>query len=343
MKNKLVSIIVAAYNAEETIDDTFSSIASQTYPNYEVIIIDDGSTDSTGAICDRWASSDSRFRVFHRRNKGSAAARNFGMTVAQGEYLQFVDSDDIVDSRFVEIMLNAAVTKKAQIVFCNHTDEYFSNKTSASRIAYAPNGIYFYSESSQDFRKKALVLMNNGYWHTAWNKMYNTEFVKRIGSMFNESISVSEDTFFITPLYEHADCVVCLKDSLYRYRIRGNSLSHSFTPSLFADIKKAFLYEETESISWPSDCSCFFRSDFLHYIEFFFTPFYIKDTNPTTLQKQIVSDEIVQKVAKLSRRGKGVRNRMFSSMLLKENVFLLKIYGSLIFILRRMIKCVKRF
>ncbi|MBF9667993.1 glycosyltransferase family 2 protein [Bifidobacterium dentium] len=335
MTDKLVSIVVATYNAQETIESTFLSIANQTYPYFEVIVIDDGSTDATASICDMWASSDCRFRVFHRSNMGSAAARNFGIGISSGEYLLFIDSDDLVDSKFVETMLNSAIKIDAQIVFCNHVDEFFPNNSHLSRVVYEPQGVYFCSISASDFKSRALMLMNNGYWHTAWNKMYNTEFVRRIGSLFNESISVSEDTFFITPLYENAERVVCLKDVLYRYRIRGSSLSHSFSPTLFEDVKKAFMFEESESVNWPSDCLYFFSSDFLHYIELFFTPFFIRDGDAKEIRNDIITDEVVQRVTAISCKT-NLRNRILSFFLRMKATFLLRIYGTFIFVCKKM-------
>ncbi|WP_018142456.1 glycosyltransferase family 2 protein [Alloscardovia criceti] len=341
MADRLVSIVVAAFDAQNTIEDTFQSIVDQTYSNFEVVVIDDGSRDSTGQICDRWAAHDQRFHVYHRTNSGSAAARNFGVQVAGGEYLLFVDSDDLVEPDFISTLLDTAVRHDAQIVFCNHVDELVSKNSELARTVYAPQGVNFSSQSSSDFKNKASLLMENGYWHTAWNKMYNTEFVRNVGSVFNESVSVSEDTFFIIPLYENADRVVCLDKVLYRYRVRDNSLSHSYSPTLFEDVKEALIFEVDRCASWSASCFCYFRSDFLHYVELFFMPGFIKGSDTKAVRRQIIEDDVVQKIAAASCQ-EGFRTKILALGLQRKMLGALSVYGYLVYSAKQIKKLMGR-
>ena len=106
----LISVIVPVYNILEYLPRCVESLCRQTYPNLEILLVDDGSTDGTGQLCDKLGEADARIRVFHKENGGSSSARNLGIAKAKGRYLGFVDSDDYVDSRMYEL-LEAAIEK----------------------------------------------------------------------------------------------------------------------------------------------------------------------------------------------------------------------------------------
>ena len=111
MNKKLVSIVVPVYNVEEYLRECIDSICTQTYENIEIILVDDGSTDTSPEICDTYQKIDSRIRAFHKNNGGLSDARNYGLNVATGEYIAFVDSDDYIDESFVKKLLQAAEEK----------------------------------------------------------------------------------------------------------------------------------------------------------------------------------------------------------------------------------------
>lgn len=129
----LLSIIVPIYNVELYLPKCIDSILSQTYSNFEVILVDDGSTDSSGRICDSYASQDNRIKVFHKCNGGLSSARNAGIDLARGDYLGFVDSDDWVDNKYYEKLCNAIIAADAEIALARlffvgeHGGEYLHN------------------------------------------------------------------------------------------------------------------------------------------------------------------------------------------------------------------------
>ena len=107
MSTPLISVIVPVYNIENYLERCVNSIREQTYNNLEILLVDDGSTDSSGALCDRFAEADERIRVFHKENGGSSSARNLGIAEAKGEYLGFVDSDDYISANMYELLVGA--------------------------------------------------------------------------------------------------------------------------------------------------------------------------------------------------------------------------------------------
>ena len=120
MQNPTISIIVPVYNVEEYIHKCINSILAQTYKDFELILINDGSPDNSGIICDEYARADSRIKVIHQQNSGLSAARNAGLAVAKGDYIGFVDSDDWIDKSMYESMITEAQTLEADIVICDY-------------------------------------------------------------------------------------------------------------------------------------------------------------------------------------------------------------------------------
>ena len=122
---KKISVIVPVYKVEAVLKKCLDSIITQTYENLEIILVDDGSPDISGKICDEYSKRDSRVKVIHKKNAGVAAARNSGLKVATGEYCTFVDSDDYVSPNIYQILLNSIVSSKSDVAICNI--EYFDD------------------------------------------------------------------------------------------------------------------------------------------------------------------------------------------------------------------------
>lgn len=128
IKNKLISIIVPIYNVENYLQECLESILKQTYKNFEVLLVDDGSTDNSANICKLYVEKDKRFKYFFKENGGLSSARNFGISNSKGEFLSFVDSDDIISNDFLETLYNNMINNEVKLSIVGYCN-YYNNGT----------------------------------------------------------------------------------------------------------------------------------------------------------------------------------------------------------------------
>lgn len=214
---QLISVIIPAYNIEQYIERCLESVCGQTYSRLEIIVIDDGSTDGTGNIIDELAKKDSRIITIHKENGGVSAARNTGLDIAKGDYIGFVDGDDIIESDMYELLLRNALKYQAdishcgyQMVFPNRVDHYYN--TGEVRIQNQYEGVY-------DLIKADKVEPG------LWNKLYKRELVS--AHRLDNKIKINEDLLYNYILFKEAKISVFEDVSKYHYMIRSNSASTS--------------------------------------------------------------------------------------------------------------------
>ena len=116
----LISVIIPIYNVEQYLKECLESVINQTYRNLEIILVDDGSKDKSGKICDEYKNKDERIKVVHKENGGLSDARNAGMKIATGKYIQFIDSDDFIDKDMIETLYNLIIENEADISMCSN-------------------------------------------------------------------------------------------------------------------------------------------------------------------------------------------------------------------------------
>ena len=214
----LVSIIVPIYKVEEYLDKCVLSLLGQSYSNLEIILVDDGSPDQCGAMCDSWALRDSRIRVIHKENGGLSDARNAGLAVATGAYICFVDSDDWVSPEYVMAMYQAMVENGAQLAACDVCEVYPDqepevNGSGELRVCTPEEAI-------------GDILKGKGFRAVAWNKLYPRAFWE------NETYPVGkhhEDEFVTYRILGKAQKLVYVDKAHYFYLQRQGSIMRSFT------------------------------------------------------------------------------------------------------------------
>lgn len=213
----LITVVLPIYNVAKWLDTCIQSIVQQTYRNLQIILVDDGSTDESPTICERWAAKDNRINVVHQQNAGLSAARNTGLRMRKGEYVCFVDSDDYVEHNYVERMLNTARAEQADMVVCNlrrededgnpvkESDSSFETKTFTCRqyMAYA--------------------LQSNWKHVVAWNKLYRSSIWNNFGYPVGK---IHEDEFVFAQLIARCSRITCINDVLYHYVQHNSSIMH---------------------------------------------------------------------------------------------------------------------
>jgi len=214
MEKPLISIIVPAYNVQDYITDCLTSLTLQTYANLEIIVIDDGSTDQTGNICDALASNDQRIRVIHQQNAGLSSARNKGIIESKGGLIAFVDGDDTVKPEYVEKLVEN-LSEHDDISVCG----YLEKDNNVEKIVQLPT----VERLSGIEATKRLLINQENYDLVAWNKLYRKKlFIEhQIKYPVGE---IHEDSLTTYKLYAAARQVSFCQEPLYAYRHRSGSI-----------------------------------------------------------------------------------------------------------------------
>lgn len=212
--NKMISVIVPVYNVETYLEECLQSIAAQTYGNLEVILVDDGSTDMSGRLCDQWCRKDARFHVIHKDNGGLSDARNVGLRAADGEVIAFVDSDDVIHPEMFRILYDGMRKSGCSICCCGvETGVVFGD---AEGIEDTPDLTVYSAE--QAFQA---VIREKDVYITVWNKLYTKEVIE--GSSFPVN-RCHEDEFWSWRVIDRAGKIATVGKKLYGYRQREGSI-----------------------------------------------------------------------------------------------------------------------
>ncbi len=241
-ENVKVSVIIPVYNAEKWLERCATSVTNQTLKEIEIILVDDGSTDNSLAVCQEIATKDSRISVIHCENNGPSTARNIGMGKATGEYIAFVDADDEVKPDMYENMYRIAIQDDAMadVVCCNIL---IQSKNAHTRI----NDINLASEYCgnaniiQEILKRFYGGNTNGLYGPC-NKLYNRSFLSKHSIIFDKERAKAEDQFFNFYVLKHADLVRSTSEAYYIYhQDNPNSIIHSHRQNQYFEWKRDYL------------------------------------------------------------------------------------------------------
>lgn len=218
MKNEdiLVSVIVPAYNAGKYLGFCLDTVIAQTHKNLEIIVVDDGSTDNTGKICDEYANKDSRIRVIHQENHGVAFTRNVGLDNATGEYIAFIDSDDYVKSNYIEVLLETCTENCSNITICKSIDTY---KRELFDLPVSYNARTYES---------MFLLQNISYLDVCYEVVISMIFHKSVFDNLRFPVGlIYEDSYIYYDLIKNAGKITFIDTVLYYYYLSFNSIMRS--------------------------------------------------------------------------------------------------------------------
>lgn len=226
-KECLLSIIVPVYNAEVYLQKCIDSILQQTFTGFELLLIDDGSTDRSGMICDYYAGKDKRIEVYHTENRGSVAAREIGIVHSKGRYIGFVDSDDYVERTLFEVLVKNIIESDADFVHIGYIEE---NGEVSKEVFGFEDGLFSLkgSEDRERFLIEYVLHTETGrsITYSIWSKLFKKELIKKCFSQLPDEQQLGEDLLCLCLCILESKRILLRRCALYHYVVRKKSLAH---------------------------------------------------------------------------------------------------------------------
>ena len=307
--NELISIIVPVYNVEQYLEKCVDSIINQKYKNLEIILVDDGATDSSGKLCDELAKIDNRIKVYHKENGGLSDARNYGVERATGDYIGFVDSDDYIDSEMYEELYEAIKKENVDVVECNLKIIY------PDRVELFTEQKYYNVYTKQEYLEEYLKIEK--IFGSACVRLIKSDIAKKlkfpVGKLY-------EDTYYAYDLINVADSYVIMEAPYYNYLMRENSITNArFNPRIFDLIE---IVEEFHNIVYENYPELEEAADYRKMYAYFSV------LNSILLEEEFKNNSFYPQIVnyfkenhiKLLRNKYITRNRKLSILLIKINI-----------------------
>ena len=262
MLNNKLSVIIPVYNVEEYLEQCVESVLKQDYESFELILVDDGSTDESGNICDRYEKMDKRVKALHQRNQGHTTARQNGFKASDGDYIIFVDSDDWLDTGMFSLMMEKAVTENADIVQCNYRS--VKNGVPRDEIPVFKEGIYDKKTLESEVYPK--MIYAGGYYRfgiapNMWNKIFRRTLVEKYLPDIDVQIRSGEDGLFTFACFLEAKKVYILHSCFYNYRSREVSMCRVTDDKRLMENHLLFQYYQRDFMQYSV-----LQNQIMHYV-----------------------------------------------------------------------------
>ena len=252
MNKELISVIVPIYNVEKYVSECIESIINQTYTNLEIILVNDGSKDASGAICDQYATQDSRIKVTHKQNGGLSSARNAGLDIASGFWISFIDGDDTIDKFYFEKLIS--LSKEKDFVACRTVKDYSDGtssiyyETTLKDFCLEPYKFQYFIHDTIHNEQNG-VFTTDCIFNTCCRYILNRNIIESNHIRFKIGMIYVEDVCFMSEYFSHCKSGDLVDEHLYHYRMVISSITHKqkYDPNLFS-IRKTLLESQTNSI-----------------------------------------------------------------------------------------------
>ncbi|MCD8176879.1 MAG: glycosyltransferase [Tannerellaceae bacterium] len=229
-----LTIIIPVYKTDESyLRRCIESLTAQKNQEFKAVLIDDGSPDECGKICDEYAQQDKRLTVIHQENGGAAVARNSGLRTVNTEWIAFVDPDDWVDSNLVDALYEVTHKYQADVYYYDYFHEL--GNESVEKQLNAPEGLL-----DEKWQKQLKLALFNNFWmdgrvieyetNTLWNKMFRAEIIKNNGILFEPRARKGQDVIFVAEALQYANRLCYMKKTLYHYRFLDTSITNRYNP-----------------------------------------------------------------------------------------------------------------
>ncbi len=283
-----ISIVVPVYRAEQYLARCIDSVIGQTYENFELILVDDGSPDKSGEICDNYAQKDPRIKVIHKKNEGVSLARNTGIKEATGKYLMFIDSDDYIQETMLEEM-------------APYMEQGYDLVFSATEM-YTKDGVVTYEISEKDYSPKELVeeycslKIKTINFSVPWNKLFRRDIIEKNNLVFNQELNICEDTLFNFIYLTYCNKVKALPKAYYKYmRDNEESLATKYREYMFRNRSYVYRYilEIAEKLGCSEDAKLCHRKEMVwEYLQLIYMSLQLKSKEKTIqLLKEMSKDD----------------------------------------------------
>ena len=265
--NDLISVIVPVYNTKNYLDECINSILKQTYVKLEILIIDDGSTDETGDMCERYLDIDDRVKVYHKANEGLGLTRNYGIKKSNGKYICFIDSDDKIENNFVEHLYTEMI--KNHVDVCKAGFTRFADNNILKKIQYA-GVVYKGDEAKTEFLPRLIGSSpekHDSVEMAVCGVLYKADIIKGHSIEFpSERVLIYEDMIFNIKYFQYANGGCLTSSTGYYYRVNEFSLTMSYRQDRFEAYKKFYQYVNELLISFGYDIDTTLRLDRYFFI-----------------------------------------------------------------------------
>lgn len=232
LSNTTISILMPVYNSQDYLKDTVQDVINQSYKDWELILVDDGSKDNSKDICIELQNLDSRIRVISKENEGVSSTRNTALDNANGKYIAFIDSDDSVHKDYLKILLSSIEKSKGQLAVCGFKERKISGNGQVedlSRVFY-PNEVI----NIEDMKDLIMDFGNSGLLNPLWNKLYSREIIEKNNMRFKEEVETGEDFIFNLQYFRKIKKICFFNGELYYYiRRNNNSITHQYIDNMY--------------------------------------------------------------------------------------------------------------
>lgn len=322
----VTSIIMPVYNGDQYIKKSIDIILRQTFKDFELILINDGSTDNSKEICDEYAKQDMRIKIINKENGGAWSARNKGINVAEGKYIMFLDCDDWYEDTLLEEMNKSIENNNADLVICGQMDVIVNKKNDVIKYNKVLLEEHCY-KSNDEILNNYIYLKEKNIADVLWNKIYKAEIIKQFNLKF-ENFKRGEDTVFNANYYEKINKCVVLNKILYYYRIDSSNpvwLKYSKDYyNVLSEENQAIINKLKQWGRYDKNASSYQSLDFIRGIIGYFSWISYSKSNFKFKEKYLKVSEILNKDkvkdCLINVRGKGIFEKIIIKSMKSKNI-----------------------
>ncbi len=320
----LVSVVVPVYNAEDKIQYTIESILSQSYTKFELILVDDGSTDNSGIICDDISRINNKVKVIHQKNAGPSAARNSGISASRGDYITFVDADDSVDQDWLSLLIDAAGSSKADLIVTGYKGVEILNGHKSYRHIRRPNSSLKLISGHKVVLETTFTLIDDSLFNPLWNKLYKADIIRKHNLKLSTKYDLGEDFLFNIHYIEKCKSIYILDATPYNYLLNLSGLTHRYKKDKFEALRGVTL-EFREFLSRGNGSLDYYyqrlvRNCFSSFMELFHSNCSMSLREKASEIRKIKEETIVQEMVSIY-RPKSCKQRFILSILGWRNIY----------------------